>query len=385
MAIIVPTVESIGDEALTNSIIDRSITEIQDSLTEKIGRYAFYRCEALTKAVFGSVTQFINVDEYSSPFLACRALKTLDFHSTVNFPKYAFDHCSAIEALILRSKTMCTLGANVKSVFESSNISNGMGYIYVPADLVETYKADANWSACADQIRAIEDYPEVCDLYSWAAVAKNIEDGTYKSVYKIGDTVPVNMGGQGTINMQIVAFDVDTLADGSGKAAISWIGKELLKTTKRMNPARTGTSGAYNEGTGTIGGWEKSELRAYLNNTIKPLIPADVASMIRSVKKTHDSYNTAGSKVTQTVEEEVWIPAYGGELSNGGIYNSWFQDKTNTIKCAAGSSSVLQWWTRSANGSSFFWRINTTGLGTASGAVTNTIGVPLCFCTGKSK
>lgn len=42
-----------------------------------------------------------------------------------------------------------------------TKISSGSGYIYVPAALVDGYKAAGNWQNYADQIRAIEDYPEI--------------------------------------------------------------------------------------------------------------------------------------------------------------------------------------------------------------------------------
>ena len=32
---------------------------------------------------------------------------------------------------------------------------------YVPTSLVDTYKSATNWSTYAEQIRAIEDYPEI--------------------------------------------------------------------------------------------------------------------------------------------------------------------------------------------------------------------------------
>lgn len=41
--------------------------------------------------------------------------------------------------------------------------SGELGYVYVPAALVDTYKSDVYWSAFANQIRAIEDYPEVLE------------------------------------------------------------------------------------------------------------------------------------------------------------------------------------------------------------------------------
>ena len=132
MSIFVNTVDSIGDEALPSSIIDRSITEIRDNYATSIGKYAFQYCSALTAANFPAVTSIGSAAFYS---------------------------CSALTALILRSGTMATLGG--KSAFTSTPIKSGTGYIYVPAALVDSYKAPSNWSTYANQIRAIEDYPEI--------------------------------------------------------------------------------------------------------------------------------------------------------------------------------------------------------------------------------
>ena len=40
-------------------------------------------------------------------------------------------------------------------------IASGTGYVYVPSALVNSYKSATNWSTYADQIRAIEDYPDI--------------------------------------------------------------------------------------------------------------------------------------------------------------------------------------------------------------------------------
>ena len=71
----------------------------------------------------------------------------------------------------------------------------------------------------------------------WATIVASVEDGSYLTKYSVGNYKPLNLGDQGTINMQIVAKDTDPLADGSGNAALSWIGMELLATSKRMNPS----------------------------------------------------------------------------------------------------------------------------------------------------
>ena len=63
---------------------------------------------------------------------------------------------------------------------------------------------------------------------SWEDIIASVNDGTYKSKYKIGDTKSMDLGSEGVVEMQIAAFDADELADGSGTAAITWISKQLL-------------------------------------------------------------------------------------------------------------------------------------------------------------
>ena len=88
-----------------------------------------------------------------------RTITRIDDESIVNIGTYAFAGCESLSVVILRSTTMATLeNANA---FESTPIADGTGYIYVPAELVDGYKE--NWSTYADQIRAIEDYPDICE------------------------------------------------------------------------------------------------------------------------------------------------------------------------------------------------------------------------------
>ena len=103
----------------------------------------------------------------------------------------------------------------------------------------------------------------------------------------------MNLGTEGTVLMVLVAKNVDSLASGSGKAPMTWISQELLKSTHRWNPSKQ--DGV--EGTGTLGGWEKSEIRSYMKETIKPLIPAVVRNAIKEVTKYSRIYNASGTAV----------------------------------------------------------------------------------------
>lgn len=371
MAMIAPTVDSVGDAALAGSIIDRSITELQDDIVTELRSYAFQGCNALKKVVFGSLQTTA-----TECFRGCAALTFADFHALTSIATNVF-YDSGLETLIIRTNSVCTLFSTV--ALSGTPIASGAGYIYVPSALVDSYKTTSPWSTYATQIRAIEEWPGVCDPYSWVAVAANIENGTYKDVYKIGDSVPVDLGSEGIINMQVAAFDADTLADGSGTAAISWVAKELLATKKRMNPSLSGTT----EGTGTIGGWEKCEMRNYLNDTIKPMIPELVRGQIVAVAKTQNAYDTSGVSVNQITMDEVWIPSLV-EISNAdSIYKALMPDSSSCVKSVVNTTTASSWWTRYCRNTQSFRTYSTTGSSAqdSSGYIN---GICLGFCTGKT-
>ena len=91
-----------------------------------------------------------------SSFRLCVSLKTLDLPKVTKINGvYTFRDSNLLKTLILRSETICTL-SNTDAFFNSP-IAKGTGYIYVPDDLVESYKSATNWSTYADQIKAISE------------------------------------------------------------------------------------------------------------------------------------------------------------------------------------------------------------------------------------
>ena len=145
------TIELLGDEAVTDSILERTITEFKDNLATTLAQYIFYGCTELVTVVVPSVTR---ISTYV--FYDCTKLVTVDAPSVTSISTYVFTNCSSLLSLVLRSDTVCTLSNT--NTLTSTPIASGTGYIYVPSALLDSYKAATNWSTYADQFRALEDY-----------------------------------------------------------------------------------------------------------------------------------------------------------------------------------------------------------------------------------
>lgn len=113
-------------------------------------------------------------------------------------------------------------------------------------------------TSCYASYQSPVDVAEIED--SWETIFANIINGTYRNVYKIGNYKPMPLGSEGTINMQISAFDSETMETG-GLAPISWAPIELLVTSKRWNPALS-----YNTESGTKPAWVVDSAGGYKSN-----------------------------------------------------------------------------------------------------------------------
>lgn len=279
--------------------------------------------------------------------------------------------------LILRANTVIPMRNT--NALTATPIAAGLGMIYVPANLVDSYKAAANWSSFASQIHAIEDFGTAYPISggtitdSWAEIFAAEQDGTYSAKYSIGDTKLLRMGDLFML-VQIVAFDADTLADGSGNAKITW-----LCVNRYGTHAMNSTSSSAN-------GWAASEMRSYLADDVLPNIEPAVKAGIKEVSKTYYDYS---SQSTLACDDKIWIPSYrevfgGTSVENAGaVYSGLFVDNNSRKRYESilkGTTS--EYWLRSAKTPSTFEYI-----GTGGSTVYNTyfaknkVGVIFGFCT----
>ena len=167
-----PKATSVGDKAFQKLTALETVTAPE--LTQ-VGKYSFSSCSGLLQADFPKLTSiaergFENCTQLTQvnfplmttlggvAFGGCTSLKRAEFSVLTTINWSAFASCP-LEVFINRDTSgVCALTV---SAFGSTPIESGTGYIYVPAALVDQYKADTNWSTYADQIRAIEDYPDI--------------------------------------------------------------------------------------------------------------------------------------------------------------------------------------------------------------------------------
>lgn len=345
----------------------------------RINQYAFQNCKDLTSIDLDGVTNIGNYafsgtgigtlvipDATSLGTYLCQGYRTgvVDQHKTVNLSSNRFNGANSLCHLILRSTTMCTLTTNALT---GTAIAAGIGWIYVPTDLVATYKAASNWSNYASQIVDISEYPKALQdetiSDSWSTIFANEDNGTYKTVYSLGDIKYMYLNGT-PMPMQIVAFDEDT-------SKISWVCKSILDT-HNMNP--TGD---------TTGGWASSNMRAWLRETIYPMIDSTIRNRIVAVTK---NYYDAKTSNRLTISDTVWIPSeyeiFGTTSyeNSGTLYTGVFTDATSRIKKYGLNGSANYWWLRSANGGTSFRCVNNGGNAFSNNA-NSTNGVVLGFCT----
>lgn len=116
MSDFINTVDVIGDEAVIDGLINRTITEYADDNVENVGKYALSRCTELvslnfpTARVFASyaVNQCEKLVSVTAPltetiedyaFQNCYALKEALFPNVTEIMGYAFQKCTALETV----------------------------------------------------------------------------------------------------------------------------------------------------------------------------------------------------------------------------------------------------------------------------------------------
>ena len=133
-----------------NGFNSTGLESINLPLCTKLGVASFSQTNKLVVATLPLVTSLEgSCFSYSS-------VQKIDTSSVISIGAYAFGGAQQLDTLILRNSSVCTL-ANSTNTFTNTKITAGTGYIYVPDNLVDSYKTATNWVTFANQIKPISE------------------------------------------------------------------------------------------------------------------------------------------------------------------------------------------------------------------------------------
>lgn len=189
------------------------------------------------------------------------------------------------------------------------------------------------------------------------AVATDIaKNGTSSVVYAkakaamdAGTNFSIKLTNGKTLTYRIIGIDHDNLADGSGKAGLTFESTNDALGTPKMNATDT-----------NVGGWEKSDLRGRLNSgDLWSLLPAELQSNVKPVTKMTNNKGYDGDRTPSDTTDKIFLlsatEVYGdlstwwSSYSIEGIQYEYYKSKGVTTDNNDGASSVFDCWLRSVS------------------------------------
>lgn len=321
-----------GQEDIENFDISsiQNVEELKIINIPKIPEGKFHGLNKLTKVYMSN----INIIE-SGAFMDCKNLKDISFK---NNPKEIYDFA-----------------------FHNTNVS------FIP----ELYQ-DTKFGVYNNLGKNIK-----LENLSWSDINKLSKLRKCKKYFKVGDEKQVQIGSD-FYPVQIIGFDHDYKSDGRGKTAITFNFKTCI--------------GNYylNHEKNNRNGWEKSNMRSFLNNEIYNNLLFDLQSIIKTVDKISDNGNVSNSALV-TTEDKIFLPSFEEigftynhnfhyKMGQGNQYD-FFSDYDSRSKQYNLDNSDAIWWLRSTytNSDKFFFCVDKQGCYNFASA-NKLYGISPCFC-----
>lgn len=219
--------------------------------------------------------------------------------------------------------------------------------------------SEYSWGELAQIAQLIEDCSDAATAMSIAERYHLVDDsGKYYAATK-----NLEMSDGTSVPMRLIGVGHDKASTTLGAAGLTFLASEVryhhrMSTSKYMP-----------------GGWQSTELRAWLNDDLYQKLPADVKGAVMSVaKKTNnDGPTTSTSSVTET-SDKLWVPSiveltgvldwtYQSKPENSDAWNAVFNAEGRQYPAFAQTSIVSDdanavfdygepWWLRSTSSAS---------------------------------
>lgn len=151
------------------------------------------------------------------------------------------------------------------------------------------------------------------DHISWRRVDEIAKSGKARDYFALGATKKDYMKNGFVATYQIIGFDHDDLADGSGKAPISWDMVDLYKDEMAMRQ------------NGDSVWWEDTDIRSFLNGEFAVNVSDELTAIVKPVIK--QSVDRNGNM--QTTIDKFWLKSeqelYGRKFWSYGGEGHWYE------------------------------------------------------------
>ena len=217
-------------------------------------------------------------------------------------------------------------------------------------------------------------YDPVFENNEWAAIIEACQNNAVPDTWLADGSCSKAMDIGGTsYRIDIIGKNHDDLADGTGKAPLTFQMHDLYATTYPMNDPAT-----------NVGGWQNCAMRSTHLPAILNLMPAEVKAAIRDVQKKSSAGNQSSS--IQITNDKLFllseIEIFGSttySFAGEGTQYAYYQAGNSKVKNQNGSADG--WWERSpySRNSTYFCFVYSSGNAGASYA-SSSYGVAFGFC-----
>ena len=147
----------------------------------------------------------------------------------------------------------------------------------------------------------------------------------------------ITLANNEVMDYAIIGINHDDLADGSGKAGLTFEATNTALGKQRMNATDT-----------NVGGWEKSELRGHLDSgDLWSLLPSELQSKVKTVTKMTDNQGGGKAGTPTATTDKVFLlsttEVYGNLQSDGAQYEYYKSKGVTTLNYSGASSSSYHW------------------------------------------
>lgn len=225
------------------------------------------------------------------------------------------------------------------------------------------------------RIYAVPDLPKMkLDDCSWAEIDMYGKSGMADKVFALGDTKTVQLKNGTTIHVRIIGFNHDR-DKNNNILPISFETVETLNDDFQMNPEYTNK-----------GGWQNSQLRKILNNSVIEMLPDDLLSVIKPCLK--ETCLGGGSQKIGMTSDPLFILSeqeiFGRKIYSVGREGKWYewyrQENTTYGKCKQNGEQDWRWERSPYSGdATIFCSVGSSGTADYIYA-SHTYGVSLGFC-----